>query len=108
MVSGCEQANKVAVRGGAFDKIISDDIEFVIGFRMSADEAVHAPVINNVIDVLNGALGFGIAAFVINPKIVAEGDIGDGVHQSAESLGIDALAEDAVLESDIVAAVGQA
>ena len=43
----------------------------MVRLRMSADEAADAPVIDDVVDVLNAALGLRIAALVVDPEIVA-------------------------------------
>jgi hypothetical protein len=52
----------------------------MISLRVAADQAINTPVINDIVDVLNSPFGFGIATLIINPKIMAESDIGDCVH----------------------------
>ena len=65
------------------------------GFRLSFQIAAVAAV-----------LVIGIAAYVVNPKIVAEGDISNRIDQCSKSLRIYTRPEDAVLERDVVAAMG--
>src|SRR5881394_396934 len=77
----------------------------MIRSRMSADEATHAPVINNVVDILAVALGFGIAALAVDPEVMGVGDISHGIGKRAEALRIHTLANDAVLKSDFAAAL---
>src|ERR1035441_4600390 len=90
------------------DEIISDDILKMIRAGMSANQTAHAPVIDDVVDILNFSLGLRIAALVVDPKIVRVGDVGHGIGERAEALRVHALADDAVLKRDVVAALREA
>src|ERR1700678_4241091 len=68
---------------------------------VSAHVTGDSPVINHVVDVLHRSLGFGIAALVIDPKVMREGDI-VALAKAAESLGINPFADQAILERDIL------
>ena len=94
------------IRAG--DEIIADGVQKMVRLGMSADEAADAPVIDDVVDVLDAALGLGIAALVVDPEVVRVGDVGDGVGERAEALRVHALADDAVLKRDVVAAAREA
>src|SRR4051794_37520060 len=67
---------------------------------MAADVTADAPVINDVIDVLDDALGFWIAALVTDPEIMREGDV-VALAEAAEPLRTHSGTDDAVLKGDI-------
>src|ERR1035441_3681423 len=94
---------RAGIRPG--DEIVADDILKMIRARMSADEAADSPVINDVVDILNAALRLGIAALVVDRDVVRVGDVGPGIGDRAEALRVHALADDAILEGDVVAAL---
>src|SRR5437764_11442831 len=71
---------------------------------MTADEAGDAPVVHHIVDVLNGAFSLGISALIVQPEIVAEGNICDRIHKRAKALRVYRLANDAVLECEVMAA----
>src|SRR5207249_8177538 len=74
VVGGGELTGEAVVGGRAFDEIISDAIELMVGGGMSAHEAGDAPVADDVVEVLNRALGLGVAGLVVNPEVVAVGE----------------------------------
>src|ERR1043166_3886485 len=76
--------------------------------RMATHQTGDSPIINDVVDVLDRALRFRISAVIVNPKIVAERHIVNGIHESAESLRIYRFANNAVLDCDVVAALSEA
>jgi len=57
---------------------------------------------------LDAALGLGIAALVVDPEIVAVGDVCHGIGERAEALRVNTFADDAVLKRDVVAATREA
>lgn len=59
------------------------------------------PVIYHVIDILAVALQLWIAIIVVNPEVMMQRDKIGSINQSAEVLGVNALADDAVLHGDI-------
>src|ERR1019366_1614257 len=101
-VGGGELAGERAAGGRAFDEIVANEIGVMIGARVAADEPGDAPVINHVVDVLNGPFGLGIAALVANPEIADERNL-LALAKTTESLRGDARPDDAVLESDVFA-----
>ncbi len=108
MIGGGESGGGVVVRFGAFDEVVVDDIDGVVGGGVAAGEAGVAPVVDEVVDVLDGGFDCGIAALVVEPEVVGEGDAFDGVYEGAEALGVDGGADDTVFDGDVVAAFGEA
>lgn len=108
MVGGSVLAGEAVIGRRAFDEIISDDVELMIGGGMSANQTADAPIADDVVDVLNRAFGLGIAALIVDPKIVRVSDVGRGIGERTEALRVNAFADDAVLESDVVAALRDA
>ena len=74
-VGRSEHAEETIIGGRAFDEIVADGVELMVRAGMAADQASHAPVIDDIVDVLDRAFGFWIAAVIMNPEIVAEGDV---------------------------------
>src|SRR4051812_14709445 len=76
--------------------------------RVSASQAGDAPVVDDVVDVLNRSLGLWVAALVVDPQVAGDGDIGDGIDEGAEALRVDRFADDAVLYGHVVRALRDA
>lgn len=90
---------------GAFDEVVADEVGVVVCGGVAADVAVDAPVVDDVVDVLDMAFAFGVSALVVNPEIVAEGEE-VAFAETAEALGNDAFADDGVLDGGVVVSVG--
>ena len=75
---------------------------------MPAAQTGLAPVIHDIVDVLNRALDLGIAAFVAHPKVVAQRHIGHRIDQRTEALRMHPLGHEAILHGDVVALHGDA
>ena len=83
------------------EKIV-DDVAFPDRLRVGADQAAaRTPVVDHVADVLAVGLILGIAAFVIDEKIMMGRYVPRSIEQKAESLRRYALADDAMLHRDV-------
>src|ERR1035437_6373057 len=103
-----ELADEVRIRIRSGDEIIADGIQKMIRPGVSAHETADTPVADHVVNLLNRSLRLWIAALVVDPKIVRVGDVRHGIGERTEALRVNALADDAVLKRDVVAALRDA
>jgi len=88
--------------GGTGQEKVVDDVAFPDCFRVGADQApAVAPIVDHIADVLAVGLILGIAALIIDEKVVMERHVAGGIEQKAESLRGYAFANDAILHRDL-------
>ena len=108
MVGTVELTCKTVVGGRTGDEVIPDHVQGVSGGGMSATQSRFAPIIDDVINILDSALGLGVSAFVTHPQVVAKSNIVYTVDERTETLRMDAFGHETILNSDIVAIDGYA
>ena len=97
-------AQSVAAVGRTVDEEVRLDVNKALARRVAThDDAAVLPVVDNVVDVLSLTLDLVVTGGVVDVQVTVEGDV-VSLHQTACRVVQQSLADDTVLQGDVVGA----